>query len=139
MELLPQPVGSAPELDLQLVFKPGELSQSKHLRAVYLHTFVAVPVGPQRCGQDQRISRIVLRACHSETVAKSINVSEIDRKQAEAMLDKSFYECTPGDFDADSYQTRVTRGSLFKFVNQGDEALAALGRVVLLYDAPVFP
>jgi hypothetical protein len=37
MELLPQSVGSAPELDFQFVFKPGKLTQAKQLGAINVY------------------------------------------------------------------------------------------------------
>jgi hypothetical protein len=137
MELLPQPVGSASEFDFQLVFKPGKLSQPKQIGAIDVYPLIALPVCSQRAGQNKRISGIVLCAGDGETVTKPVYLFRIDREQSEATLDKSFNERAPGHLDADSDQRWLACGSLFELVDQGDEAVAAMGCVILLYSSPV--
>jgi hypothetical protein len=137
MELLPQSIGSAPELDFQFVFKPGKLTQAKQLGAINVYPLVALPVCAQRAGQNKRIPGIVLCAGDGEAVTKPVNLFRIDREQGEATLDKSFNECAPGDLDADSDQSGLASCSLFEFVDKGDEAVTTMGCVILLYRSPV--
>ncbi len=132
MELLPQSVGSVPEFDLQLVFKPGKFAQSQDFRTVDLDKLVTVPVGAQRRGQHQRISGIVLRSRDGEAIAKPVHLLWVDRKDVEAVFDKGFDEGAPSDLDTDGDQGRLARRSLFELVDQGDETLAAVSCVVLL-------
>ncbi len=136
MKLLPLAVGDAPELNLQLILEAGKLSESDQLGGVDLHAPVALSVGKERTRKYHGIPSIVLRSCNVKAAAKTIYLFGIDREHGKASFDQGFHEGTPGDLDADRDQSWLTRGSLFKFVDQGYEAFAAVVCVVLLYGSP---
>ena len=126
MKLLPLAVGDAPELNLQLILEAGKLSESDQLGGVDLHAPVALSVGKERTRKYHAIPSIVLRSCNVKAVAKTVNLFGIDREHGKASFDQGFHEGTPGDLDADCNQCRLTRRSLFKFVDPGDKPLAAV-------------
>src|SRR2546426_810250 len=110
LQLLPQAIGQAPELRLQLLLGARQFPELNKQRVIDVHLPERGPVGAQRVGQDETVPPVVLGSRGAVAVAKAIELLGIDGEHVEAALEQGLHDGPARHFDGDGDPRRLTVG-----------------------------
>ena len=110
LQLLPQAIGQAPELRLQLLLGARQFPELNKQRVIDVHLPERGPVGAQRVGQDEAVPPVVLGSRGAVAVAKAIELLGIDGEHVEAALEQGLHDGPARHFDGDGDPRRLAVG-----------------------------